>query len=381
MAKEYRPRLTEEEYNIVQKFREGKDLSADNSFESTTETHGYESADVSDDRFVDYCKKYGLDISKVKSYKFVNHQGQAAFNIVFNEDVYLDFNVDEIKEELKSYISNTLIYDPKKAAYDDSDVGVVTITDLHFGAYIDNMLRSNDFSISILSDMLSNISGIVNSIGYSKVHVHILGDIIESFTGLNHQNTWKGLDKGMVGSEVVKLATTVLHSNLLSKIGNLGKVKVVGSNHDRVTSNNDEDVKGEAADIISWGLSLLGYDIEFNPLVLSHKVDGINYILNHGHHGITKQTAEEICWKYGDQNCFNFITEGHLHTRIQKLTAKSKEKFKLIKEDTLDLRRQVCPSLFTGNFYSESNGWETNPGFIISEDNGKGKPNVFDYSL
>jgi hypothetical protein len=373
--KEYRPRLTEEEYNAVLKLRESKDMVSD----SDTQTEGYESTEMTD-TFKEYCERYGLDISKVKSYKFVNHQGQQAFNIVFHEGEEVEFNPSQVKKELEDWIDGRVRVDIKSKERTDKE-GVLTITDLHFGAYVDNLIRSKPFSISVLANMLEQIVDKVNYYGYSKVHVHILGDLIESFTGMNHANTWKGLGKGMFGSQVVKLTTKILHENFLSKIYNLGQVKIIGANHDRVTTNNDEDVHGEAADIISWGLELMGYDVEFNPLVITHKVDGITHILLHGHHGLSKQTTEEICWKYGSKGSFNFIKEGHMHTRIQKLTAKSKEKFKTVKDDTIDLRRQIMPSLFTGNFYSESSGWETTPGFVIIENNGHGKPNVFDFSL
>lgn len=35
---------------------------------------------------------------------------------------------------------------------------------------------------------------------YSEVNILFLGDMIESFTGLNHKNSWKGLQKGMIGA-------------------------------------------------------------------------------------------------------------------------------------------------------------------------------------
>lgn len=373
MEKEYRPRLSEEEYNLILKHRSNLDLV------SQTETKGYSSAEITDS-FKEYCTHHKLPIDKVKSYKFVNHQGQAAFNVVFHEEDIDEIDYEAVKKELEEWV-NGKITEGKIRESKKNKEGVLTITDLHFGAYVDNLIRSKPFSISVLVDMLERCVEIVNNHQYTKVHVHILGDLIESFTGMNHANSWKGLGKGMFGSSVLKLATKILHEKFLNKIYNLGEVKIIGGNHDRVTSNNDEDVQGEAADIIAWGLTLLGYNVEFSPLIITHKVDGINHILMHGNHPLSKQKTEEICWKYGTKGVFNFVKEGHLHTRIQKLTARSKEKLKLILDDTIDLRRQIMPSMFTGNFYSESSGWETTPGFVITEDNGFGKPNTFDYSL
>ena len=36
---------------------------------------------------------------------------------------------------------------------------------------------------------------------------------------------------------------------------------------------------------------------------------------------------------------------------------------------------------FTGNFFSESLGYTSESGFVITEDNGKGVPNVFYYAV
>ena len=148
-----------------------------------------------------------------------------------------------------------------------------------------------------------------------------------------------------------------------------------------MTSDNKEDVQGEAANLISWGLELMGYDIEFNPLVLTHTVDGICHILTHGHHGISKKSTKQLCWDYGKKGKFNLICEGHLHSIIQKLSVSSREKFQTIKDDAVDHRRMNCPSFFTGNFYSESLGYTSESGFVIVEDNGKGVPNVFYYAV
>jgi hypothetical protein len=73
--------------------------------------------------------------------------------------------------------------------------------------------------------------------------------------------------------------------------------------------------------------------------------------------------------------------EGHLHSRIQKLNASQIRNFKQVDDDTRDCRRQVCPSLFTGNMYSEEGGWSTTAGFLIVEESTSGKPIVHDYPL
>lgn len=327
----------------------------------------------------EYCEYYGLEFEKVRSYKLVSHTGTPFYNIAFFETV-IESTVTS--EELKQYIKeglDSLEFTPEGTA--DSDVGVVTISDLHLGAYIDNLIRTKDFSISILAKKLNKAAEQVNKRGYSKVHVHILGDLIESFTGLSHKNTWKGLDKAMVGAEAVKLTCTILHKDFLSKINNLDDVKIVAGNHDRVTSDNKEDVQGDAANLIAWGLELIGYKVEFNPLVITHVVNDICYILTHGHHGLSGKSTQQLCWDYGIQGKFNLIMEGHLHSIIQKLSVKSREKYNTIKDDSVDHRRMNCPSFYTGNFFSEALGYTSTSGFVISENNGEGAPNVFYYAV
>jgi hypothetical protein len=73
-----------------------------------------------------------------------------------------------------------------------------------------------------------------------------------------------------------------------------------------------------------------------------------------------------------------------LHSLIMK------EKLKAIKEtkeittisgDSVDQRKVVCPSFFTGNFYSEALGFTSQSGFLITEDNGKGIPHMHAYAV
>ena len=50
-------------------------------------------------------------------------------------------------------------------------------------------------------------------------------------------------------------------------------------------------------------------------------------------------------------------------------------------DDAVDHRRMNCPSFFTGNYYSETLGYTSESGFVITEDNGQGVPNVFYYAV
>lgn len=390
IAKKY-AKLKGEEYTDSVRRRISKIINENVDRDTVTETNQYKkkgdkpllTAFNDDGELMDideYCKYYKLNKDKIRSWKLVSHTGVPFYNIAFYETV-IEPMVTE--EEFKELISKGLAetqYFPSPKKY-GGKTGVVKIADLHFGSYVDNLIRTKEFSIDILVNKLRLAVQEINDRNYGEVHVHILGDLLESFTGLNHKNSWKGLEKGMVGAEAVKLCCKVLHMEFLSKIENLGEVKIVGGNHDRVTSDNKEDVKAEAASLIGWGLELIGYNVEFDALVISHEIDGICHILTHGHHGISKKTTKQLCWDYGVQGKFNLVCEGHLHSIIEKLSVNQRDKFQTIKDDAVDHRRMNCPSFFTGNFYSESLGYTSQSGFVIVEDNGQGVPNVFYYAV
>lgn len=355
---------------------------------TTTVTQGYESRGILTALNADgilmtleqYCNFYGLDRTRAKSSKLVTHTGVPYYNIAFDDrdNDISEIDVDEIKSLLAIGLAQTTYIPTFKQGI---KVGVVKIADLHVGAFIENMLKTKDYNSSILSQRLQKAAEIINRLNYGEVHVHVLGDLIESFTGLNHKNSWRNMEKGMVGAEAVKTATLLLHTFFLSKIHNLKTVKIIAGNHDRVTSGKDEDVNGDAANLISWGLSLIGYDVEFSSSVLTHYVDGINHINTHGHLGISRMSTKNICWDYGKQGVFNLIAEGHLHSIIQKLSVSQLGKFSVVKDAAVDHCRFNCPSFFTGNDFSEYLGYTSTAGFVVIENNGEGVPHQFNFSL
>lgn len=282
--------------------------------------------------------------------------------------------IEDVKEILAKEFENIVKFETTFVG--GNKIGNVIVADLHLGAYIDGLVNTRDYSIPILIKYLETIVSNVNLMNYKEVNVLFLGDMIESFTGLNHKNSWKGLQKGMIGAEVIKFSVNILHEKLLSKINNLNHVKLVAGNHDRLTSDKDEDTDGGACDLIAFGLELRGYNIEFHPTVISTEIDGINYILLHGHKGISRRATKDICWDFGKKGVYNVVLEGHLHSIIQKLSVNMKGKFNIIKDDSVDHIRMNARSLFTGNGYSEDLGYNSNAGFSIITNNGKGLPNI-----
>jgi UDP-2,3-diacylglucosamine pyrophosphatase LpxH len=367
-----RYRLTEEQENILFSYEE-----------TVTETNQYNNkkgftAISSTGGIMDikkYCEYYQFDFDNVKSWKLVSHTGIPFYNIAFySSEEQEESNYQLIKEVLKAELKKVAKDSYKKV--NTNDIDNLVISDLHVGAYIDGLIKTKDFSPTILIDYLEQTTLKVNKNNAKEVNIFCLGDLIESFTGLNHKNSWKGLQKGLIGAEVIKFTAKILHEKLLSKINNLNKVYIVAGNHDRLTSDKDEDVDGGAADLIAYALELMGYDIEFNSTVITTEIDNINYILLHGHKGISKKATKDICWDYGKQGYFNVVLEGHLHSAIQKLSIAQRKDFKLVKDDCVDNLRMTCRSYFTGNGYTEDLGYTSNAGFSVIRNNGKGLPDI-----
>jgi hypothetical protein len=274
-----------------------------------------------------------------------------------------------------------------------SNIGVVHISDLHLGAWVKGLVKTPDYDLNILKNKLLDAVDTVNAMGYAEVHVNCYGDLIEGF-GSNHPNSWKEMENGIHGVEAIKLVHQVFTEFFLDRINNIAKVNMVGGNHDRTTENNKEDTKGGVADLVAAMLRLSGYDVTFSPLVVPVEIDGIMYIMLHGDKGVSKRSTSDIICSYGklkkpviehgkivEKKMFNFVLEGHLHSRIQRMSAGAIDKFKIVTDDSIDMRRQVLPSIFTGNSYSEDNNWFSNSGIVITHNNGRGVPCVLDLPI
>lgn len=320
----------------------------------------------------EYCLHHGLPREDVRGYKLVSHTGVPFYNIQFREQTDGESVLDA--EFVKLHLKNALNFkvETKTEKKFPENVGVVKIADLHYGALVENLLRTRDFSPNILAEKLSVAADKINQRGFNLVHVHFQGDLLESFSGLSHKNSWKSMDVNIIGAQAVKGCVELLHTHFLSKINGLGEIKMVAGNHDRVTSDNKEDEDGDAANLIAWGLGLIGYSVEFNSNILSHEVAGINHVILHGHNIVSKRPTKEIIWDYGKQGMFNLVVEGHLHSLIERLNVNQRNAFKTTKDDSIDHRRIVCPSFFTGNSYSERLNFFSTSGFmIVSSYNGQ----------
>jgi len=363
--------ITQEEYNQLKPVQETKP----NDYKEKFVLSAWNKLDGKMMDIDTYCEHYSLPRENISSYKLVSHTGTPFYNIVFRETVEEDrVDLDFIRGVLNEQVFNTYTYTPKP--FKRSEEAVLKWADLHFGAHIRNLVLTKDYDSDILEDGLNQSVDQLNLFGFKKTHVHINGDLIESFSGLNHINSWMSMDKEQIGANAVMFCCAML-DRVLQRVDNLQTVKIVAGNHDRLSKANDEDVKGGAAELIAWGLKLKGYDVEFHPYIITHLVEGINHINLHGDKGISKRSTKDIIWDYGKKGYFNFVFEAHLHTLMESMSATQRDKFKVIKDDSVDHRRMWLQSFFTGNYYSETLNYNSNGGYCIVWDNGKGKPSVF----
>jgi metallophosphoesterase superfamily enzyme len=255
---------------------------------------------------------------------------------------------------------------------------MVSIADIHIGAKASKakgLINTKDFSLAHLIKYLNQTASKINSLNKSEVYVAIQGDLVESLTGLNHLNSWQGMEEDIFGANSLIIAEQVI-GKFLEQIKNLKTVYMVSGNHDRIHPDKHVDATGEVAKIVAYMLSK-NFNVKYHSMVLSTKIDGIGYVIFHGHQGLSKQNLSKIILDYGFKGCYNVCLSGHLHSRNTK-----KEFYKMdhIIQDSAQYRGIVVAPLFTGNYYSESSGWTSSAGFSIIEAN-EDKSNITHYDI
>lgn len=297
-----------------------------------------------------------------------------------SSETYLEL-IRELNEAIPKYKTTTRIKNTR-------GIGVLNLADFHIGAEVTGLISTPDFNMEILVKHLNRVVDIINEMGYSEVHVNMLGDYFESISGLNHLNTFKSLQRGMYGANVIILASQII-VDFLSKIINIKSVNIISGNHDRFTPQSDIDNEGGAAHLLAHiaGLKLTNVEFNYHTYVMTPVIDDITYMMTHGHYKMDKKTIEALMLKYSKNKNSKFTVwvSGHLHSRTVEKTKITRpisfDKITATSMDEADYRKIILPPIFTGNFYSESLGYSTCGGFVIIENNGHGKPNVFDFSL
>lgn len=261
------------------------------------------------------------------------------------------------------------------------EVGVLTISDLHAGLYINpgenGIVKMPTYNLQKLTQFLTEISHIVNSQRYKKLYLFCLGDLVESVTGYNKIETLKELERGEWGGNII-IKTYEIILKFISSLNNLQEVYIVSGNHDRFTPDKAMDKDGGAAQIIAYFLNKT-VPTKWHPIVLNPVIDNISYILFHGHLKLGDRDLGKIVLEYGKQNLYNVILQGHLHHRR---STKLLRENNMIQIDTTKYRAITVPAITTGNRWAEEMGYGAPPGFTITKAN-TSKTNIhhFDFSL
>lgn len=244
---------------------------------------------------------------------------------------------------------------------------VIAIGDLHTGAVTEDAKVVPDYNIDVCRDSLAKVVWVCNNI-YKNRPVYFLvgGDLIETFTGKNHKDTWKAIE--LHGAKAALEAFKLLR-DLFMQVEGFQKAYMVSGNHDRISSSNADDTDGQVVELLH-GIFQETTNIEtiYDPLILSPKIDGVQYVMNHGHKGIKKRSGEQIVLDYGDSTCFNMIVEFHKHHRY-------------LEEDTYNFRRMICPSIVKSTKFSQGLGVNSRSGFVAFEANETGSVNFSNYDL
>ena len=265
---------------------------------------------------------------------------------------------DSLLQHLVNYIEDNVRCLPKviypKQSYSKQDRHlIVTIADLHLGVYVKDVEGLLDYDSEIAKQRLKYIADYINKED-CEVTLMFLGDLVESVSGLNHQNTWHGIEQGFYLSQAIIKSTNIL-VEFCEQINNLHTVCGVPGNHGRFTAAKDQDPFGEAEYLIYYMMSQMmkgsGVNFKYDKLLVQHKVDGINYLIAHGDKK-TFRKPDQIILKYFDHTAdYNVLLQGHHHD------------FKILNE-TAKYRVISCPSIMSGNLFTHSAALDIQPGFM-----------------
>lgn len=230
---------------------------------------------------------------------------------------------------------------------------IVAIADLHLGAILTKTHLVPDYNVAKCREKLHYIAQVINETG-SPVHIKFLGDYIESFTGKNHKDTWKQIEKH--GMEVSLEAFDVINE-FLGKVNRLIDVEMVSGNHDRVTSDNQDDKDGQVAYLIYELLRrFTNVPVKYDTDILSSVHDGVCYIISHGHKKLSKMQPSELIMQYGKQGMFNVLLTGHGHEE-------------LILHNSANYQCRQVPPIVPPNEFATSLGKSSMQGFTIVKSN------------
>jgi predicted phosphodiesterase len=295
--------------------------------------------------------------------------------VKYKSTVDVDFHLKE-KERIQALIAElkTGFSKAKTAEAKGSGIGVIAMADFHYGMKYEGDIKNAPFSIESLTQSVRDAADKINKMGLEEVHLALLGDFIESFTGLNHMDAWKHLES--YGRDAVVGVSELLRDELLLRVNNVAAVYMIAGNHDRISVKSDIDSKGEAAKLVADFLGLMvDVPIHFDYSILNPTIDGIKYILTHGHLGLSKMEEHAAILEFGDQNIYNVILNAHGHHKKMTQGHRARRDLKtnvVSLEGSNFIKMQIAP-MVTGGSYSNSIGGYSTSGYSAFRNNGKGE--------
>jgi hypothetical protein len=304
---------------------------------------------------------------------------QSTYKKAINKSHLIQANHNAFLEELADLLPQMqrvpiTLFTPPNIIMQREEI-MAAVTDLHAGAFITGLKGMPEYTTEILRKRLREFADYINSFNARRVKLGFLGDYLESFTGLNHDNSWQGMESGAYGARAVTLSFEII-LEFIEQVHNVVEVDAVGGNHDRSTPSAKMDSKAEIAGILfsflDRTLKNAGIKVVYdNDTVATTIGSSLRPILQHGHNGNARGHVGNTLWEHGVKDLFNFILQGHLHSRIIKNN-----------DDGPNYRRIICPSIFTGNDYSKKAGFAPSlAGGIVIEETQKRLPLVHDIAL
>jgi len=180
-----------------------------NDYSNSENNVGYFEDVTKLDSFKEYCNDEGIDIKKVKSAKYVNHQGQQKFNIVLDYDESKGFDLERFKNEIKGFFHEkvTPIRLPKFPSATEISLNLY-IADEHIGCDVKGSLYKNEYNRDVFSSRLHQMTNIVKNVHglygrIDRIALFFLGDSLDGMDGFTTRGGHK-LPQNMTNNEVIR---------------------------------------------------------------------------------------------------------------------------------------------------------------------------------
>ncbi len=270
--------------------------------------------------------KRQYESSLIKGYEKMTHS-YAKHKV--GSDTFLN-ELSRLMPERKTLIQNVVPKEKCKLEW-----LLANVADLHIGLKVEGLKMTPNYNIGVVKKRLALVAENINSYCAESVELPILGDMLESFTGMNHATTFKNME-GVYDANLVFVAYDIL-IDFFNKINNLKKVYIISGNHDRATPNKDHDPNGSIGLIIGEMIKRFcggKFEVECHNLYIDARIGGNQFLLTHGDKNTFRASGDGKKAKsksllhildYVDTNAKKtVIIEGHKHApRVQNLPASS----------------------------------------------------------